>query len=265
MEMTYRLPVKSGVNVPAQPGISSISLDSAEVSWETTQGKLSTVVLRIFGQRLRFDDRGVILSTYPELESHAYRLSTYIANCVFKQTGFDAIDPETVLLGTPELHAETAEEKDALTHHRRTVRIGKRALYNIHSHFEPEEYPTLFKHSAAVALYADGLRVRSPFQQYELFYKVIEYFFPNKDGSSALSSKALDKAVSSHAHRFDDRFSEPQIKELRELRNRAIHPYTYPNIGPHANPEDLQALRKVEAALPLLRDLARLLLQYPTF
>ena len=265
MEMIYRLPVKLGVDVPVQSGTSSISIDSAEVSWEIAEGKLNTVVLRIPNQPLRLDERGVVLSTYPELESHAYRLSTYIANCLFKQTGFDAIDPETVLLKTPELRAETAEEKDILTHRGNTVGTGNRMLYNIHGHFEPKEYPTIFKHSAAIALYADGLRAKSRFQQYELSFKVVEYFFPKKNGSSALPSKALDKAVSGHAYPFDNRFSEPQIKELRELRSRSIHPYTYPDIGPHANPEDLQALRKVEASLPLLRDLARLLLQHPTF
>ncbi len=112
MEMNYRLPVKSDVDVPVQFGTPSINIDSAEVSWEiSTEGKLDAAVLRIPGQSLRFDDRGVILSTYPELESHAYRLSTYIANCLFKQTGFDAIYPETVLLRTPELRAETVEEK----------------------------------------------------------------------------------------------------------------------------------------------------------
>jgi hypothetical protein len=256
MEMIYRVPVKSDVDVPVQYGTPPINIDNADVSWDiSSEGKLNTVVLRIPGQPLRFDDRGVILSTYPELESHAYRLSTYIANCLFKQTGFDAIDPETVLLRTPELRAETAEEEDMLAHRRRTVGASRRVSYSVRGRFEPHEYPTLFKHSAALALYTDGLRVISPFQRYELFYKVIEYYFPHE-------GEALDNAVATHALPFDARFNRSQIETLRHLRNRSIHPRAYRG---HVNPETLDAIREVRANLSLVQELANLLLQHPTF
>lgn len=256
MEMIYRLSVKSDVDILVQFGTPSININSAEVSWEISpEGKLKSVVLRIPDQPLRFDDRGVILSTYPELESHAYRLSVYIANCLFKQTGFDAIDPETVLLGTPELRAERAEEENILAQRRRTVGSARRVSYSVHGRFEPDEYPTLFKHSAALALYTDGLRVTSTFQKFELSYKVIEYFFPQE-------GKALDNAVATHALPFDARFNRSQIETLRHLRNRITHPRAHRG---HINPETLDAIREVRANLSLVQQLAKLLLQHPTF
>lgn len=254
MEAVYRLPAKSGADLPIPSGTQSIQIANARVEWEANaEGKLSTVVLRISGQSLKFDDRGVILSTYPGLESLAYRLSLYIANSMLEQTGFDAIDPEMVLRNTPELKPETPDEEREFANRRRTVGASRDVRYDVRGKFKPNEYPKSFKHSAALALYADGLRVRSPFQQYELSYKVIEYFFKEK-------KSALDRAVSTHVLPHDDRFTRSQVKALRHLRNRSIHPNAYEG---HVNPEDIEAIRNVESNLHLLRNLAYLLLQYP--
>lgn len=256
MEAVYRIPIKAGVDLPVASGTSPTQVGNAAVDWEADpEGKLSTVVLRISGQALKFDDNGTIQSTYPELETFAYRLSNYIANSVLKQTGYDAIDPETVLQKTPEVHPETPDEEREFANRRRTVGTSVAMLYNVRAKFEPNEYPKSFKHSAAVALYADGLRLRSPFQQYELFYKVIEYFF-EENGS------ALDKSVSNHVLPHDARFSESQIEALRHLRNRSIHPRHRKG---HINPESVEAISEMEANLHLVRNLADLLLQNPTF
>jgi hypothetical protein len=258
MEVVYRLPVKSDIELPAQVGTPPIHINGATVCWEVSEdSKLEAVVLRIAHQPVKLDDQGVILSTYPELETLAYRLSSYIANCVCKQTALDAIDPETVVGKTPELFAETPDEETMLAERLRTVGVDVKLMWGIRGEFNPNEYPQLYEHSPAVALYADALRVKSPFQQYELFYKVIEYFFPQKQG------QALDKAVSAHAFKFDNRFNQSQIKALRELRIRSMHPHPRPNVGQHANPEDLQAVRDVKANVYLIRELANLLLEHP--
>jgi hypothetical protein len=256
MEVIYQLPAKPEVTLPIRSSAPSIEIDGAKVSWEvSTESKLDTIVLRISGQPLQFDERGVILSTYPKLESLAYRLSTYLANCLLRQTGFDAIDPELVFLRTPELRAETPDEEEKLANSPRTVGTSVRLLWNVRGIFEPNEYPALFKHSAALALYADGLRVTSPFQKYELFYKVIEYFFPEQ-------GKDIDSALSAYALPYDDRFSTSQIETLRHLRNRIIHPRAHHG---HASPEALDALREIRGNLRLVQELANLLLRHPAF
>jgi len=256
MKAVYRLPTKSGVTLPVPSSTPSIQVDNATVEWEVnSEGMLSTTVLRIAGQSLRYNGKGAILSTYPELEFLAYRLSTYIANCVLKQTGFDAIDPEMVLRRTPDLYPETPDEEREFANRLTVVGTSAAIVYGVRANFEPDEYPNSFKHSAALALYADGLRVRSPFQQYELFYKVIEYFF-KEDGEN------LDKAVSNHALPYDAQFTKSQIEALRSLRNRSIHPHARKG---HVNPESVEAIRAVEANLHILRGLSNLLLEHPTF
>lgn len=191
MKVVYRLPAESGVDLPIPSGTPQIQVDAATVGWEVdSDKKLNTIVLTISGQPLRLDDRGTILTTYPELQALAYRFSSYIANCVLQQTGFDAIDPEIVLRATPELYPETPEEGQECANRPRVVGTSSVILYQVRAQFNPSEYAKLFKHSAALALYTDGLRVRSPFQQYELFYKVIEYFF-GEEGSALARLRCL--------------------------------------------------------------------------
>jgi methylamine utilization protein MauJ len=257
MEVIYRLPVNPQTELSVQDGTLPIEINGATVIWEVTEeGNLAAIELRIAHQPIKYDERGVILSTHPELDALAYRLNSYIANSVFKQTALDAIDPETVVGKTPELQAETAEEEAILTERMRTVGTSQRFAWRVEGNFNPQEYPQLYEHSRAVALYADALRVKSPFQKYELFYKVIEYFFPKQ-------GKSFDKAVSAYAHPFDNRFNESQITALRELRVRSMHPH--PRRGQHANPEDLQAVREVKGHVHLVQELANLLLEHPTF
>lgn len=256
METIYRLAIKSDIDLPVKSGTPPIYIDGAEVRWEVSpEHKLQGVLIRITGQPMRLDDRGVILSTYPELESRAYRLSTYIANCLFKQTGFDAIAPEEALLSSPELRAETSHEAHLLANRRRTHHNSLPVMWSVRGTFQPHGYPTLLAHSAALALYTDGLRVTNPFQKYELFYKVVEHFFSE-------TGTALDDAVSAHALTYDARFSASQIEALRLLRNRIVHPRARQG---HVNPEVLAASREVRANLPLMQDLANLLLQHPAF
>src|SRR5829696_5194343 len=199
MEVIYRLPVTAQTELTVQAGTSPIEINGSTVIWEVNEGsKLAAIELRISHQPIEFDEQGVILSTYPELETLAYRLSAYIANSVFKQTSYDVINPETVVGKTPELRAETADEETILAERMRTVGRALTLTWRIEGNFDPEEYPQLYEHSPAIALYADALRVTSPFQQYELLYKVIEHFFPKQ-------GKPFDKAVSAYAYPFDNR------------------------------------------------------------
>jgi hypothetical protein len=105
------------------------------------------------------------------------------------------------------------------------------------------------------AIYADALSAASEFQQFELLYKVVEYFFA-EDGAG------LDAAVSAHVTPFDPSFDPPTMERLRQLWNRAVHPRAKKG---HVKPENISHVRDVHAALPLMRRLADILLADTTF
>lgn len=260
MKAVYRLPVRQGIVIPVPDGTPPISFfdtDSfgdTKVSWKAdSKGHLEFVELNIFGAQIQHAPNGAILSSYPELEEFAFRVIAYVANSILIQTGFDAFDPANVLRGTPEIFPETSEEEVKFAKCPKTVGSAFTVDALISGNFRPMEYSAGFGHSAAVASYADGLRVSSPFQQYEQFYKVVGHFF-TQEGPD------LDKAVSSHASRYDPKYNQAQVEKLRDLRNRCVHPK---HSHGHVNPEDVASIREVKSALPIMRALARLLLCHP--
>lgn len=91
-------------------------------------------------------------------------------------------------------------------------------------------------------------------KKYELLYKVIKYFFPNKIG------EALDKAVSDYCKQYDPVYGDKEfIESFRRLRNRCIHP----DNKDHVNLEDLASIREVIDMVPKIEDLVELLLKNP--
>ena len=226
MKVVYTLRVRPGVAVPVPPG--------AEI---------------------RYNDKGAILPTYPELEEAAYRVANFVANRLFIQTAYDAIDLDQVLSEAPAISPENANEKNDFKTKYKSIWKALKFGWAIHGLFEPATYAHGFNHSAAHCYYADALRVASDFQQFELLYKVVEYFFP-ADGA------ALDAAVSAHVMSHDATFTPAVVEQLRLLRNRSIHPRARKG---HANPQDIANVNEVHAKLPQMRRLASLLLAHPTF
>ena len=125
----------------------------------------------------------------------------------------------------------------------------------IRGRFMPAGYRDGFRHSAAYGYVADSLRAASCFQQFELLYKVVEYFFEE-------TSSALPGAVSAHVAPHDATFTPVAIERLRSMRNRCTHPRARKG---HINPENIAHAREVDAALPQMRRLSGLLLAHPTF
>ncbi|MFA4955855.1 MAG: hypothetical protein WC556_02635 [Candidatus Methanoperedens sp.] len=260
MRVEYRLPVKQDINIPVPLGTNSIVIEipdikNTKVQWEVDAKKnLSAVVLVIYGLEIKRESKGNHISPYPEPEDemYAYRLAVYIANCILIQTGFDAIDPEKVLLAAPHVFPETTAEETRKSASGMNIIAWEKCTINVlvpPGEFLPKEYPAGFCYSAASASYADGLRVSSLFLKYEQFYKVVEHFFTEQ-------GEKLDAAVSKHASQYD----QVQIKKLRDLRNRCIHPQMA--MG-HVNPENMNSIQEVRVALPTLRNLAFWLLHNP--
>lgn len=256
MKVAYTIRVRPGVALPVLHGTMGLMVGTTAVNWKLTEGgHLEAIVLEFTGAEIRYNDNGAILPTYPELEEEAYRMANYLANRVFVQTAYDAFDPDQVLSETPEISPENVQEENEFKTKYKSIWKALKIGWAIHGLFEPATYGHGFNHSAAHGYYADGLRAASDFQQFELLYKVVEYFF-QEDGH------LLDAAVSAHVIPHDATFTEDVVEQLRLLRNRSIHPRARKG---HVNPQNIANVREVHAKLPQMKRLASLLLAYPTF
>lgn len=256
MKVTYTIRVRPNVALPIPPGTVGVTVGVATIAWQVTEGgHLEALVLTFAGAEVRYNENGAILPTYPELEEEAYRVSSFVADRLFVQTGFDAIDAGEVLLGAPAIAPENVDEETEFKVKYKSVWKLHKISWSVQGLFEPAAYSNEFNHSAAHGYFADALRSGSDFQQFELLYKVVEYFFPEE-------SAALDAAVSSHVAPHDATYTPAVVEQLRLLRNRSIHPRARKG---HVNPQNIAQVREVLAALPQMRRLSNLLLNHPTF
>jgi hypothetical protein len=256
MKILYEIPVRNGVAVPVPANTPSFRIGNALINWRVTSGgNLEAILIEFSGIQMRYTESGSISSSFPELEEEAYRISYYIANRLFIQTAFDAIQPSRVLSDAPTLFAESTEEEAEIISKGRAVWSNTKIHFAVRNEFDTSSYIERYEHSAAYGYFAEALRAASEFQQYELLYKVIEYFFP-EDGTN------LDLAVSAHLMPYDHSCTSSSFEELRQLRNRIIHPRARRG---HVDPQRIQNVQKVHKKLPQIRQLTALLLEHPTF
>jgi hypothetical protein len=221
----------------------------------TERGFLESVTIEFAGAEMRYSERGAILPTYPELQEEVYRVANFVADRLFSQTAYDAIDPGEVFLNAPTTTPENEEEENEFKAKRRSIRVPRKIRWATHGLFEPAAYGHGYTHSAAHGYFADAQRATSVFQQFELLFKVVEYFFPEH-------GPALDAAVSTHIAPYDATYTLTEIEKLRLLRNRSIHPRAEKG---HVNPKNIAHVGEVHTALPRMHQLANLLLANPTF
>jgi hypothetical protein len=254
VKVRYTIPVRPGEEMPVPEGAESIMIGEARVEWQTDdQGVLRAVSIEFSGIEPQLDERGVILSDYPEVEDRAYEVATYLANRIFPQTAFEPIDPARVLDGSPKLSPEGPDESALFEGRKKYVSSSLTMLYGIHGIFDPDEYEAGFEHSAAHAYYAAAARSPDVFQQFELYFKIAEYFF-------AGAGSKLDRAVSEHVVQFDTTLDAALVRSLRIMRNRCTHPRAAAgHLGPHCHAH----AREVQQQLPRIKRLAELLLDHP--
>lgn len=256
MKVVYTIPVRSGVAVPAPPSTPGLTVGATAVSWKSTDaGHLEAVILEFSGADIRYNENGAILPTYPELEEQAYRIANYLANRLYAQTGFDAIEANHVLWEAPVASPETPHEENEFKTKYKSIWKAHGTSTLARGLFDPTTYSHGFNHSAAYGYFSDASRAASEFQQFELLYKVVEYFFTEE-------GPPLDAAVSAHITPQDVSFTSTVVERLRLLRNRSVHPRAKKG---HVNPQNIANVREIHAALPQMRHLASLLLAHPTF
>lgn len=256
MKATYTLEVRSGVVLPVPLGTPPLKINGVLVEWRLNEeDNLVAAVMQFQRVRMGFTDEGRIDPAPAELQRNAYLLAIYVANRIYLQTSVDAIDPEQVLLGAPEVFPEGFDEEVEFKRTARRVWKTFRGSGSVRGRFDPVSYSALHGHSSAYGYCADAMRATSPFQRLELLYKVIEHFFPQ-------NGAALASAVSAHVVGHDPRFTPELIKEITSLRNRIVHPRAR---GGHAHPERIEDLREAQAGVKNLHELVGLLFKHPTF
>lgn len=237
--------------------INPIQLEDAEVLWNIEPNKkIKDIVIVFKGIDITKDLSGAILTTNRELDEKAFKIATYISNKIFLDTGIDAFGPETILYNSPSVFAENEKEKEIID---KSIKSGFHMVKGTITIVKPlqlERFEEDIKYSKAIAFYAEAKRTEGSIQKYELLYKVIEYFFPNK------TKDILDKAVSDYCKQYNQDYGDESfIETFRRLRNRCIHP----DNKKHVNLEDLASIREVIEMVPKIEDLVRLLLENPPF
>ena len=254
MKKIYEIPVKSDKEIRFNGESFSTMLENAKINWITEQEKLKKIELVFGGLELTKNSNGVIIADDPELNEKVYRLAAFISNNILIQNGIDAINYKSVLNSSPDLVGENPEEKAEISSSGIRKHNSLPCHAKITNPINPEDYPNNLNNSEAVALFADAIRVKTPFQKYELLYKIVEFFFPD------LRGKALDKKVCNYIKVYDKKYEdENEFTKLRRLRNRCVHSGN----NDHVNPEDLASVREIRKVLPQLNDLAKLLLNNP--
>lgn len=252
MRAEYRLPVRPGIKISIYDA-SPVCIDNNQVAWvsEETSNYLQAVIIKIPSIQMCRDENGWILTDYPELSEKAFKIALYIANRILIQTCVDAIDPEMVLRGSPQVFPETPEEEKEFKNSLRQLVKEFSMSWTIMGKFQPSCYSAGFEHLAAFALFADALRAVSPFQRFKQFYEVVEYFFPPKEGQI--------ESISEYAFKHDKRFTPEKVAELKDIRNRCTHPRK----KDYLHPGDPILVREVKAKVIEMQSLAEHLLNYP--
>ena len=256
MRVVYKLPVKDGVLISISDQEKEIALDNIGAKLEMDKETHLVFVTIIFSgisiHQLQINKTGRIIPKFSDLEEQVFGISSYIANRILIQTAVDVLNLQQGICVTPHISPETPTGEKFLAMH--GIAFDVSGLISCHivrdKFLKPDDFEMGFNFSKAFANYAEGLRVLSPLLRYDLTYKVLEHFC-DKIGEK------FDKQISSYVIKYDQRFNQLQVKSLRIIRNRIMHP----NRKDHLNPSDMASIHEVEAALPLLSDITKILLQ----
>ena len=255
MKLIYELPVTTRVRLAFVPEPVPLVIGDikSEVAWTAEEQYLSGVRLAFLEQSVSIVEP---IRPLPDFEETAFRFAAYVANNIMKQTGLDAINVRAVLHRSPRLEPETEEELRLLSTRKQTVYAGATFEAVVTKPFDTFNIDDSVAHPAALALYADGLRAADPFVRFEMFYRVMEYFFPNPQNKAP---RHLPNCPDFSGK--EEREIREQVRSWDELRRRSVHPRPRRDLSLHR--DDLRALHEVRKHEPGMERLARWLLDNP--
>ena len=238
--------------------VNPFKIEELVVHWKIDEdNNLLKIFLDITGQKIRPDDIGRISSSYPVIEAKAFNAACFLSNSIYTQTSIYAFDPHQILQKSPELIAETEEEKEELRKRPITAFASLGGRCRILGKFDPDIYQNYYNHNIALAHYSLGCQQKEPSIKFEQYYKVIEEIFSKRQNEPA---EVFDKRVSDHISKFDSQVTQDLMKNLRQIRNRCIHPTAH--LG-HLSPDDIIAVHQINSFLGVMHKIARLSLDNP--
>jgi len=256
VQKIFKIKIDKNEKLNVIENLENMNVEDATINWilDDNQEYLKEIEIIISGLELDINSEGVIKADNSELNERVYRIAAYLSNSILIQTGIDAINYEAVLNYSPEIVGETSKEEKEIRSRGVRKHSSFPASLTVTLPMDPNDYPGEFENSKAIALYADAFRVDSLFQEYEILYKIIEYFFPGLTGNN------LDKNICDYVKNYDSVYRDKnEFTQLRRLRNRCVHS----GDNKHANPEDLTSVKEVSKKIKKIRNLAKMLIEHP--
>lgn len=187
MRVTYKMKAEEKISVQL-PEDSSLNIDDVQISFVMNEQNGGNFIqdVEISTGNISIDQsyaNKAILADWLipiEIKNKIYLIANYIANRLrIEMRLVDIVDPTFILCQTPIIEVEN-EQEEALLNSIRLVDNGVmfgKAIPGQPVLIDTKTYSNDFDKSVVFVYYADGLRATNPGIQFELFYKVIEFFF----------------------------------------------------------------------------------------
>lgn len=186
-----------------------------------------------------------------EKEVEAHIIANYIANVLHVQTG----RCEATRVGSPDYVPETEEDRRELISKRftRTRSISMNANISGPTNLSQEALMRYINEKDALSMYVDAGKMSNPTGRYREYFRVIEHFFPYE-------GKKFDTTVHNYLSRFDPRYTEDFVHELKDLRNRCSHAKRHRD---YITSNDVKGMKELRDKMTDLIRIAKWLLDNP--
>jgi len=212
--------------------------------------KLTVIDVFVPNAKVTYSLEGTIQSLDKSKDAEAHIIANYIVNVLQEETGKCGIRK---MPDTPEYVPETPEEKAELEGKTFTVTksYSISALLRRPFDFAEETLSKYLKQIDALAIYSDAKRMNNPVGKYREFFRVLEHFFPYEGDE-------FDRKVSKHFEKYDSKYTQKYVYDLKQLRNRCSHAKKN-----YITSNDLTGLEQVKSRLEEIQKMAKLLISNP--
>lgn len=253
MIIEYSIDPISEVAFEQGSGISEqMKIDGTDIYFDIDENQHLKKLRIIFsGLPMKWERPDLINPTYPETRDKAYRIIKYLVDRIQMQVmsrSFDLSKFENIkTVVTP----ETEEEKENWGKFRKRIMGSLDMPCSLLGAVDTSDYESGFQYAQAFSNFTDALNTDSSIVKFERFYKVIETFFTTHGTD-------LDSDISTFIKKYDPKFGPNDFQQLRELRNRCIHPQHKKG---HISSNDLTLSNELATHTKELQKIAELLLR----
>lgn len=260
MKVTYHLRAQQPIPLASAP--SDLRIDSVDVAWVIHDEQLTGVDL-VFreqplpAEQIQQKDAKITNVRDSAREVVGYRIASYLADEIYIMTGIETQWQDQIIDQFPDAAAETADEEPYFPMVIFRGHGSMQARATVVRKLEGAMLTRRDTNAIAVAHYARATRTADPFDAYEEYFQAIEYFVKDR-----LQGPAADANLSETIERIEGgypSFTAGQIKTLREIRTRIVHPHPRSELG-HLSPYELHHIVEVRASLSDVQRLAAMLI-----